>query len=71
MFSAAIGIAGCMYGSVIGLCGLIGMASPCVYQSEVKCYELQQTARSYAQNGGIMVISSVACFVAGKGRETL
>lgn len=69
--STGLGIAGCMYGTALTLCGAIGLAAPCPWSSAARCEALQQKASAVTQSGAIVLVVGAAAAVSGIRRETV
>ena len=71
VFSTALGLAGCIYGTMLTLSGAIGLAAPCPWPSAVQCDELQSKASVVTQNGAIVLVVGAAAVVAANRRESV
>lgn len=69
--STGLGLAGCLYGTALTLCGAIGLASPCPWSSAAQCETLQQKASAVTQNGAIVLVVGAAAAVSGIRREAI
>ena len=69
--STGLGLAGCLYGAALTLCGAIGLASPCPWSTAAQCEALQQKASAVTQNGAIVLVVGAAAAVSGIRRETV
>ena len=69
--SAGLGLAGCLYGTVLTICGAVGLLAPCPWSSAAQCETLQNKASAVTQNGAIVLVVSAAAVVAANRHESV
>lgn len=69
--STGLGLAGCLYGTVLTICGAVGLAAPCPWSSAAQCEALHSKASAVTQNGAIVLVVGAAAVVAGNRRQSV
>ncbi len=69
--STGIGLTGCIYGTVLTICGVVGLVSPCPWSSAAQCDALHNNASAITQSGAIVLVVGTAAVVAANRRESV
>ena len=69
--SAGLGLAGCIYGTVLTICGAVGLAAPCPWPTAARCDALHSKATAVTQNGAIVLVVGTAAVVAANRRQAV